>query len=71
MIHLYNITKTPNQLEDYIGTDEIRKNKFEAMKLGTALFVEVIKEKGVDEFSAFRKTWNVITHPKPDGPPVI
>lgn len=71
MIHLYNITKTPNQLEDYIGTDEIRKNKFETMKLGTALFVEVIKSKGVDKFPNFRKTWNAITHPKPDGPPAI
>jgi hypothetical protein len=71
MIHLYNITKTPNQLEDYIGTDEVRKNKFETMKLGTALFVEIIKDKGTDAFPTFRKAWGMITNPKPDGPPAI
>ncbi len=71
MIHLYNITKTPNQLEDYIGTDEVRKNKFEAMKLGTALFAEIIKDKGVEDFPTFQKAWHMITHPKPAGPPAI
>ena len=67
----YKILWIDDQIEDYIGTDEVRKNKFEAMKLGTALFVEIIKEKGVEDFPTFQKAWNMIIHPKPAGPPVI
>ncbi len=70
-IGLYNMNKTPNQLEDYIGTDEVRKNKFETMKIGIALFVEVTKKVGTDQFPQFQKIWNIITNPTKSKPPVI
>lgn len=66
IISLYNMTTTPNQIEDYVGTDEIRKNKFETMKLGIALFVEVVKITGGKPFPIFKKAWEQITNPKPD-----
>lgn len=71
IIGLYNMTATPNQMEDYVGTDEVRKNKFETMKLGTALFVEVIQNVGTDQFPQFRKAWATITNPNKPKTPVI
>lgn len=70
-IGLHNMTKTPNQLEDYVGKDDVRKKKLETMKLGIALFLEVFKKMGPEAFPNFQRTWDTITHPKPDKTGII
>jgi hypothetical protein len=57
-------------LEDYIGNDDARKNKFEIIKSSTVAFSQLIKTYGTKNFPSFLKTWNAITR-NADGPPSI
>lgn len=69
MIGLYKMTKTPNQIEDYVGKDTVRINKFKTMQLGLSEIVNLIKTAGWKSFPNFQKAWEGITAPKPTGIP--
>lgn len=69
MIGMFNLTKTPNQVEDYVGSDEVKVNKFETMRKGLSEIVQLIKTVGWKPFPNFQKAWDDITAPKPTGRP--
>lgn len=69
MVGLFNMTKTPNQIEDYVGKDEVRAKKFETMKVALATFIDLVKQAGWKPFPNFQKAWDGITAPKSTGIP--